>query len=186
MTCSPSCDCPHRFPRWLILRALIWLYLGIIITPPLPQPPPPKKNQHWSKPRPKKKSSFCLCNKIKLPTHKSRQNCWLPGVRSTDLKLYPLPKSQHTLLSLFYLSIPPPHLPTPRLARLALNSIVRLQGFLSHYSGHLISSASNNTKLFVTCTLAARNSFVGTAQYVSPELLTDKRAVKRYWTHLAC
>ena len=182
MTCSPSCDCPHRFPRWLILRALIWLYLGIIITPPLPQPPPQKKNQHWSKPRPKKKSSFCLCNKIKLPTHKSRQNCWLPGVHRSQT-ISPPQKSTHLVVVILPEYPPPPHLPTPRLA---LNSIVRLQGFLSHYSGHLISSASNNTKLFVTCTLAARNSFVGTAQYVSPELLTDKRAVKRYWTHLAC
>ena len=121
------CDCPHRFPRWLILRALIWLYLGIIITPPLPQPLPPQKNQHWSKPRPKKKSSFCLCNKIKLPTHKSRQNCWLPGVRSTDLKLYPLPKSQHTLLSLFYLSIPPP--PPPPNSKASVEFYCKTAGF---------------------------------------------------------
>lgn len=144
--------------------------------PPAPPPPPQKKTSTGQNPGPKRKAVFASAIKSNCPhiNHDKIADC----LASTDLKLYPLPKSQHTLLSLFYLSIPPPpHLPTPRLA---LNSIVRLQGFLSHYSGHLISSASNNTKLFVTCTLAARNSFVGTAQYVSPELLTDKRAVKRY------
>ena len=125
MTCSPSCDCPHRFPRWLILRALIWLYLGIIITPPLPHPPPQKKTSTGQNPGPKRKAVFASAIKSNCPhvDHDKIADC----LASTDLKLYPLPKSQHTLLSLFYLSIPPP--PPPPNSKASVEFYCKTAGF---------------------------------------------------------
>ena len=142
-----------------------------------PPPPPQKKRKENStglNSGPKGKAVFASAKKSIFPpkNHDKIADC-----RKVHRSQTISPPQKSTHLVAVFLPEYPPHLPTPRLA---LNSIVRLQGFLSHYSGHLIASASNNTKLFVTYTPAARNSFVGTAQYVSPELLTDKRAVKRY------
>ena len=126
MTCSPSCDCPHRFPRLLILRALT--VLGYNNNPP---PPPKKKNSTGLNPGPKRKAVFASAIKSICPpiNHDKIADCHKVHGSQT---ISPPKKSTHLVIVIlpeYPLPSPPPPYPLPPNSKAGVEFYCKTAGF---------------------------------------------------------